>query len=100
MVIDVEGAEFDMLDPHRYPALKGMDIIAELHPTASRDLVHVITERFSPSHSVELVEPFSPSSGAVNVPFELEMDRLVARYECRYGYTPWVVMKARDFPKN
>ena len=93
---DIEGAEVDLLDPAKCPALSGFDIVAELHLTPSGHTRDIILQRFSPTHGIEIRE----SAGrALTYPAALRkashLDQLLAQWEWRSAPTPWAIMRAK-----
>lgn len=94
---DIEGAEEMLLDPARYPALAGMDILVELHPTATGHTRDTVPARFADTHSVDIRHP---RGYAFDMPEWLrdgsQLNQLLARLEWRGTATPWAMMRARD----
>jgi hypothetical protein len=96
LVCDIEGAERELLDPRAYPALRGMDIIVELHDCLVPGLSVAIPERFLESHDVTLVKhagrakPLPPLFEKLS-----QLDQLISVWEWRSGPTPWAIMLAR-----
>ncbi|WP_431860339.1 hypothetical protein [Azospirillum sp.] len=97
VVCDIEGFEEELLDPERFPALAGFDVLAELHPFARPDMADLITGRFRPTHTVAVVPTRVPDAAALPSPLaELRAeDRALAVWETRGTPTPWAVMTAR-----
>ena len=97
VVCDVEGFEEELLDPARFPALAGFDVLAELHPFARPDMAEEIARRFRPTHAVTLVANRVPDAGALPAPLAglHADDRALAVWETRGTPTPWAVMTAR-----
>jgi hypothetical protein len=97
VVCDIEGGETALLDPQRYPALKGMDLIVELHDSPEAKPSVLIPERFGATHGVTMVRH---GGQAVELPALFEtlghLDQLLAVWEWRSGPTPWAVMVARE----
>lgn len=99
VVMDIEGAETQLLDPVRYPALAQMDVIVELHDLFDPSISRAIRERFAPTHEVAIVRnrpllfDFAPviGEGAYVDPF----DNLIVTWENRAGPTPWAVMRRK-----
>lgn len=93
---DVEGAEETLLDPVRYPALAGMDILVELHPTDEGNTRDSVPARFAETHSIEIRQP---RGYAFDMPEWLrdgsQLNQLLARLEWRGSATPWAMMRAR-----
>lgn len=93
---DIEGAELELLDPARHPALAGMDVIVELHDFNDLSTSRQITGRFAATHDIVLV----PNSDRDAVPpsfldTQSHIAQLLALWEGRPGPTPWAVMRAR-----
>lgn len=56
IICDIEGGELEVLDPTEAPQLRRCTtIIAELHEHLRPGLTGMLTERFKPSHHVELI---------------------------------------------
>jgi hypothetical protein len=96
VVCDIEGGETDLLDPQRYPALRAMDVIVELHDSPQAKPSVLIPERFGTTHAVTMVRH---GGQAIELPAMFEslghLDQLLAVWEWRSGPTPWAVMLAR-----
>lgn len=60
-LVDVEGAELDLLDKDRCPILKYSDVIVECHDFMHPDISFTLAERFSDTHRVELIRPQFPN---------------------------------------
>ena len=95
MVCDIEGGEREFLDPARIPALKGFDILVELHEVIDKALPEEIISRFSDSHEIER---FAHQARDPNAFEELEkishLDQWLALWEGRQGPTPWAFLSA------
>lgn len=93
---DIEGAEEDLLDPVKYPALAHLDIIVEMHDSDKPGTSERILKKFEPSHDISLIENKPP---VIELPDNLktlpELDRFLLFYEGRMGPTPWAVMIAK-----
>jgi hypothetical protein len=98
VVCDVEGFEEELLDPERYPALAGFDVVVELHPFARADMAEEIARRFRPTHAVTLVANRAPDTGALPAAFAdlRDDDKALAVWETRGTPTPWAVMTANS----
>lgn len=97
LVCDIEGSERDLLDPARFPALAGIDVVVELHDCYEVGLSSLIQDRFAPTHDVLIVGndpqrilPALPLLAGLT-PFE----RSLLIGEFRAGATPWGVLRAR-----
>ncbi len=96
VICDIEGAERELLDPRKYPALAGMDVIVELHDCVDPQLSTAIPARFAATHDVTLVRQAGRSAPLPAVFQQLShLDQLLAVWEWRSGPTPWAVMRAR-----
>lgn len=93
VLVDIEGAEDDLLRPDLSPALAGMDLIVETHDVYRKGVLQRLTERFSPTHDIVRLDP-QPKTGAL--PDFLKgaghLDQLLAVWEFRLQATPWLVM--------
>lgn len=96
VVVDIEGAEDDLLDPAVSPALKGMNLIVETHDLFRAGVKQRLIERFSASHEITVVEQ---QANPTELPDWLRglshMDQLLAVWEWRSGPTPWLVMRPK-----
>lgn len=93
---DIEGAEVELLDPARAPALAGMDMVIELHPTPQGQAEALVLPRFAATHTIEVLQaqahqpklpPFLAQLG--------HLDQLLAQWEWRSAPTPWAILRAR-----
>lgn len=99
VVCDIEGAERELLDPAKAPALASMDIVAEVHEGMHPGLMAELLARFAQTHTAKVIadnggrsiEP--PPSWLKGLS---HMDQLVLVWEWRSGPTPWLLLKARD----
>jgi hypothetical protein len=97
VVCDIEGGEADLLDPVRFPALRRMDVIVELHDSDERKCSEIVPSRFAPTHDVKMVHRSSRDLELPRIFDQLgDLDRLLATWEWRVGPTPWAVMTARE----
>ena len=96
VVIDVEGAEVDLLRPELSPALADMTLIVETHDLYRRDALETITTRFEPTHEVIRVD-IGPKTTPLpdRLAKESHLDQLLAVWEWRLRPTPWLVMTPR-----
>lgn len=98
IVCDIEGAERELLDPDRAPALRAADIIVEAHDGMIPGLSSLIAGRFGPTHEARIIV----DTGMRHVPDPpgwfaglSHLDQLLAVWEWRSGPTPWLVLRAR-----
>lgn len=92
-VVDIEGAEDDLLRPDLSPALARMDLIVETHDVYRPGVLARLTERFSPTHDILRLDG-EPKT--LPLPAFLDnashLDRLLAVWEFRLRPTPWLVL--------
>jgi hypothetical protein len=98
VLCDIEGAELDLLDPERSPALREMDIIVEAHECYRQGIVATLASRFAPSHDITLVQDDGLRS-LERMPDWFKslrhLDQILCTWEWRSGPTPWLVMRAK-----
>jgi precorrin-6B methylase 2 len=96
VIVDTEGAEVDILQPAKSPALAGMSIIVETHDLFRTGAMATMLERFSPTHDIVRVDQ-GPKT--FDMPAWLKplphLDQLLAVWEWRAQPTPWLVMTPR-----
>jgi hypothetical protein len=94
VLCDIEGAEFDLLDPATTPALAQMDLLVEVHDELRGDRPP-LRPRFEPTHEVTDYLP----GGQRDAPAELcswdSLDRLLAFWEWRLGGNHWLWLRSR-----
>ena len=93
VLVDIEGAEDDLLRPDLSPALAGMDLIVETHDVYRRGVLQRLVERFTSTHEIVRLDP-QPKT--LPLPDFLKgaghLDQLLAVWEFRLQATPWLVM--------
>lgn len=93
VLVDIEGAEDDLLRPDLSPALAQMDLIVETHDVYRPGVLQRVTERFAPTHDIVRLDP-QPKT--LPLPDFLHgaghLDQLLAVWEFRLQATPWLVM--------
>jgi len=96
VVVDTEGAEVDILQPDRGPALAGMNIIVETHDLYRAGAMQAMLERFGSTHDIVRLDQ---TGKAFEAPFWLKdlghLDQLLAAWEWRQRPTPWLVMRPK-----
>lgn len=93
VIMDVEGAEDQLLRPDLAPALGQMRLIVETHEGQSPGVRGRLIERFSATHDIVLVES-GPKTQALPdfLKTASQLDQALAVWEFRGGPTPWLVM--------
>jgi precorrin-6B methylase 2 len=95
VLMDVEGAEDDLLRPDLAPALAGMRIIVETHDVLRPGNLQRLVERFAATHDIERINPVGKSVDLSRLmPGASTFDMLLATWEWRLS-TPWLVMTPR-----
>lgn len=98
LLCDIEGAEFGMIDPARYPALRRVDIVIELHPSPDKG-VDALMDAFRPTHDVTFVQPMHrPLDPPACLNGMSEIQKLIAICEFRGADNPWAVMTCKNWP--
>ena len=99
ILCDIEGDEEELIDPEKYPALKKLDIIVEIHDLFRPKLSEQLIEKFKPTHEIVLVKN-NNAPKVIKLPDPLtelsELDQFLLGYEGRCGPTPWAVMKVKQ----
>jgi hypothetical protein len=96
-IVDIEGAEADLLDPSRYPALARLSFIVETHPGARPGVTAELVDRFAPTHDIQLVRQGPKTTPAPEWLASLgHLDSLLAVWEWRATPTPWLVMRPKQ----
>lgn len=95
VLMDIEGGEVELLDPQRFPALKTMDVIVELHECLRPGVTTALPLRFLDTHNARVI-PNAPFSFPLEkiMPPEYKPDHfdgLIATWEGRSGQTPFGV---------
>jgi precorrin-6B methylase 2 len=96
VMVDAEGAEVDVLQPERSPALAGLNIIVETHDVRRQGALATLKARFAATHDIIQVDQqypvFEPPAWFAALP---HLDRLLAIWEWRVSPTPWLVMRPK-----
>jgi len=93
VIMDVEGAETELLRPDLAPALAGMRLVVETH---SPEKLATVRERFEPTHDVQRVDIEGKVGDLPPWLRELgHLDQLLAVWEWRGIPTPWLVMRPK-----
>jgi len=97
VLCDCEGAEMQLLRPDLSPALVSCDVLVELHPHVDARISKEIPARFSPTHSIMLIEgqPRDPASFPALRDFGPYRQK-IAVSEFREGVGQWAFFAAKD----
>lgn len=94
LVMDCEGAEFELLDPQSGD-FRWLDLVVEVHPGRDRTM-EALVGRFENTH---LIEVRQAQTVVPKLPSWLEnlghLDQLLAVWEWRAIPTPWLVMRPK-----
>ena len=98
-IVDIETAEKTLLDPAKYPALRKIDLLVEMHDLMDASISKLMQERFAPTHEIEIIrsgeKPFPLGDLIGPNRYADPFDCLIAAWEIRDGPTPWGVMRVR-----
>lgn len=94
LVMDCEGAEFDLLDPS-LADYSWLDLVVEVHPNRSRT-VALLMDRFRDTHEIELKQA---ETVVPELPDWLQqlghLDQILTVWEWRAVPTPWLILRSR-----
>ena len=93
-IVDCEGYELTYLDPVRRPDLSRSMIIVECHDFVDRSITPALIERFSTTHSIELIEQGGRNPSACSLLRHLpDIYRWQAVDEGRPEIMHWLVLR-------
>ena len=96
VLVDAEGAEVDILQPERAPALAHMNIIVETHDLFRSGALNTMIQRFEATHDIQRIDQgpkiFEPPPWLKDLG---HLDQLLATWEWRARPTPWLVMRPK-----
>jgi hypothetical protein len=93
---DIEGAEVELLDPARAPALAGIDLVVELHVTPQGQAGNVVLPRFAATHDIAILHARSHQPQLPPFLQQLgHLDQLLAQWEWRSQPTPWAILRSK-----
>lgn len=98
VMMDVEGAEDDLLRPDLSPALAAMSLIVETHDVYRPGVLDRLCERFAATHDIKRLDQQGKTTPLPDwLARAGHLDQLLAVWEWRIRPTPWLVMtpKAR-----
>jgi hypothetical protein len=96
---DIEGAEKELLDPIKAPALVNLDIIVESHECLVGGITEDLIKRFSSTHTIERIDDTGERSLEAAPKWFANLahlDQLLATWEWRSGPTPWLIMDSKS----
>jgi len=96
LMVDVEGYEYELLDPQAAPRLSDTTMIVEAHPTVYPDVVDVLRSRFEVSHEIATV--CGRPKHVDDYPELAGWDETQARYAISEGKAAdptWLVLRPR-----
>lgn len=95
VICDIEGGEDALLDPAKFPALAGHDILVELHELYCPGVTERLRQRFAATHNLTFVNHQAKRAHISGLEGLTELDEFLLSYEGRGGPTPWLVMTAK-----
>jgi SAM-dependent methyltransferase len=98
LIMDCEGAEFDLLDPRTAPALLRCDMIIECHDFVNPAISGALQERFRESHAIERIQTTARVPDSQRYPGLSALPRAhwqAALDERRLHKMEWLVMRVR-----
>lgn len=94
---DCEGAEIELLDPVKAPALRNCDLLVELHDFLRPRTTQKLQERFGCSHNVQIVDQTGRDATRYQqLQFLTESERRLAVEESRPVRMQWAFFRGRD----
>lgn len=96
VICDIEGGEDELLDPAKYPGLKGHDVLVELHEVYRPGITERLRERFGATHDILFFNHQPKQAHVPQLQGLSEMDEFLLSYEGRGGATPWFVMTVKN----
>lgn len=94
VIVDIEGAEEQLLDPKLAPGLARADILVECHDSMTPGIADLLAARFATTHRVTRIDRKLDDTGLPAWAEELsDLDRLLCLWEWREGPTPWLWME-------
>lgn len=97
VIVDVEGAEVDILRPDLSPTLARMHVVVETHDVWRPGSLETIRARFQDTHQITTVEQSHELPHPPEWLMRLsELDQLLATWEWRHRLTPWLVMEPKS----
>jgi hypothetical protein len=96
VLMDVEGAEVELLDPGTIPDLRSVPVLVETHDHLHRGLTALLIERFGPSHHIERIPAVEAHRRALPViPGFSRQEIILAAFERSAEDQEWLWMVPR-----
>ena len=96
VLCDCEGSEVDLLDPALVPTLLSAELLVELHDFCRPNATRIITERFAPTHEIQIIDTAPRVADShLSLKSLKKGDQLIAMKEHRPGPMQWAWMKPR-----
>jgi Ribosomal protein L11 methyltransferase (PrmA) len=92
LIMDCEGAEFTLLDPHKDPILSRTAVLVEVHDEFGSKAE--LMRRFSSTHQVTEISPIARSAAKIEVA-STTFDVLDAADERRGEHTSWLFLEPK-----
>lgn len=91
LILDCEGAEKELLDPEKVPALRGCDFVAECHDFYDREITATLLRRFSLTHELTVIREGPRDPNAIPLLNSLNsLDRWLTVCEFRPETMGWL----------
>jgi hypothetical protein len=96
VIADCEGAERDLLDPQRVPALRNATLIVECHDYIDPSITQTLVDRLSGSHNLEGIREGGRDPNAMPFLQALDsLDRWLAVCEYRPRMMHWLIARPK-----
>lgn len=93
LICDCEGYEVQLLDADLVPALSHTEILVELHDTPQTSVAHLLKQRFSASHHIQIVDTAARDAQHYpNLDFLESEQKQIALSEFRNGPQQWAYL--------
>ena len=98
LLVDIEGSELLLLEPHYIPALRRATLVVEIHDCFLPGTGQRVIERFKPTHAIERVDTHkrTPSDFPLplpSLPFDPSQYTLSYMDEQRQADTYWLILR-------
>ena len=97
LMVDIEGAEYELVNPEHSPRLREAAMIVELHWWVHEDIGNILRARFSSTHRIEVVEQTARSlAGFPELARWDEQSAYCATSEGRAHFGRWMVLTVKN----